>query len=78
MRKMSDKKLPVPDCRETKFYQCVNFNCEKLEREYIYKDGGKLIPISKNIPFILEKPVVYGKICWNKYIDAFVHHIFGQ
>jgi len=39
------KTLKPPNDKKTKFYQCVNFDCEKIYGEYIWKENSKLIPM---------------------------------
>lgn len=68
----------VPKDKNTKFYQCVNFDCEKLYEDYVSKENSTLIPISKYTPFFLEKPVVLYKVFSYKYLNNWIKNIFNK
>jgi hypothetical protein len=70
--------MKVPNDKKYKFYQCVNFDCEKLYEDYIYKENSTLIPISKYTPFFLEKPIVLYTVFSNKYLNNWTKYIFGK
>ena len=62
--------LDIPSNKNKVFYQCVNYNCERiLTRIYKVKENSRLFTVPCNIPYILHKPYLYYTIYWTNFYE---------
>ena len=59
--------LNVPENRKYDFYQCVDYNCEKISsRIFTPKENGVLVSVPKEVPEFLHSIYLKSIIIQNK------------